>query len=312
VTDMTAPPLKPRSKSLSSAADNSFKWIIVGLSSLVLIAAGFYCVVLFVGGLPAFGKQGLSFLFGLDWNPGTETYQALPFIAGTFFTAFGALVVAVPLALASALFVSEYAPSWLANPVGYLVELLAAIPSVVYGLWGIFVMIPVIRSFQLWFVQTTGVQWAPTGIGLLSAILVLAVMVIPFIAAISRDVIRLVPNDQREAAYALGATKWEVIRYGILPYARAGILGGVILGLGRAIGETLAVTMVIGNANQLAQNLFSSTATMSSLIASNFGEASGGMLSALIGIGFILFVFSVVVNFFARIVIARLTPAGTQ
>ena len=312
MTDMTAPPLKPRSKSLSSAADNSFKWVIVGLSSLVLITAGFYCVVLFLGGLPAFAKQGFSFLFGLDWNPGTETYQAFPFIAGTFFTAFGALVVAVPLALASALFVSEYAPSWLANPVGYLVELLAAIPSVVYGLWGIFVMIPVVRSFQVWFVQTTGVQWAPTGIGLLSAILVLAVMVIPFIAAISRDVIRLVPNDQREAAYALGATKWEVIRYGILPYARAGILGGVILGLGRAIGETLAVTMVIGNANQIAQNLFSSTATMSSIIASNFGEASGGMLSALIGIGFILFVFSVVVNFIARIVIARLTPAGTQ
>ncbi len=312
MTDMTAPPPKPRSRAFSSGADNTFKWVVIGLSGLVLITAAFYCVVLFIGGLPAFRKEGLGFLFGLDWNPGTETFQAFPFIAGTFFTAFGALVIAVPLALASALFVSEYAPAWLANPVGYLVELLAAIPSVVYGLWGIFVMIPVVRSFQFWFVTTTGVQWPPTGIGLMSAILILAVMVIPFIAAISRDVIRLVPNDQREAAYALGATKWEVIRYGILPYARAGILGGVILGLGRAIGETLAVTMVIGNANQIAQNLFSSTATMSSIIASNFGEASGKMLSALIGIGFVLFVFSVIVNFIARTVIARLTPHGTR
>jgi phosphate transport system permease protein len=301
-----------RSRGLSSRADNVFKNVIIALASVVLLATVAYGFVLVLGGLPALQKEGLGFLFGLEWNPGTNVYQALPFIAGTVFTALGALIVAVPLAVASALFIAEYAPRWLAAPVGYLIELLAAIPSVVYGLWGIFVLIPAVRGFQQWFVSVTGVPWIPSGTGLLSATLVLAVMVIPFICAIARDVIQLVPNDQREAAYALGATKWEVIRYGILPFARAGILGGVILGLGRAIGETLAVTMVIGNANRIATNPFDSTATMSSIIASNFGEASDAMRPALVGIGFLLLVFSVVVNVLARVVITRLTPVGTR
>jgi phosphate transport system permease protein len=301
-----------RPRGLSSRADNIFRNIIIALASVVLIATAAYGFVLIVGGAPALQKEGLGFLFGLEWNPGTNVYQALPFIAGTFFTALGALVLAVPLSVAAALFIAEYAPRWLATPVGYLIELLAAIPSVVYGLWGIFVLIPAVRAFEQWFVSVTGVPWTPTGTGLLSAILILAVMVVPFVCAIARDVITLVPNDQREAAYALGATKWEVIRYGILPFARAGILGGVILGLGRAIGETLAVTMVIGNANRIAANPFDSTATMSSIIASNFGEASDAMRPALIAIGFLLLVFSVVVNVIARVVITRLTPVGTR
>jgi phosphate transport system permease protein len=301
-----------RPRGLSSRADNVFRNIIIALASVVLIATAAYGFVLIVGGAPALQKEGLGFLFGLEWNPGTNVYQALPFIAGTFFTALGALVIAVPLSVAAALFIAEYAPRWLAAPVGYLIELLAAIPSVVYGLWGIFVLIPAVRAFEQWFVSVTGVPWTPTGTGLLSAILILAVMVVPFVCAIARDVITLVPNDQREAAYALGATKWEVIRYGILPFARAGILGGVILGLGRAIGETLAVTMVIGNANRIAANPFDSTATMSSIIASNFGEASDAMRPALIGIGFLLLIFSVVVNVIARVVITRLTPVGTR
>jgi phosphate transport system permease protein len=295
-----------RPRGLSSRADNIFRNIIIALASVVLIATAAYGFVLIVGGAPALQKEGLGFLFGLEWNPGTNVYQALPFIAGTFFTALGALVLAVPLSVAAALFIAEYAPRWLATPVGYLIELLAAIPSVVYGLWGIFVLIPAVRAFEQWFVSVTGVP------GLLSAILILAVMVVPFVCAIARDVITLVPNDQREAAYALGATKWEVIRYGILPFARAGILGGVILGLGRAIGETLAVTMVIGNANRIAANPFDSTAPMSSIIASNFGEASDAMRPALIAIGFLLLVFSVVVNVIARVVITRLTPVGTR
>jgi phosphate transport system permease protein len=311
VTPTVSTPLK-RSRGLSSRADNVFKNLIIGLASIVLLATAAYGFVLVLGGLPALQKEGLGFLFGLEWNPGTGVYQALPFIAGTFFTALGALVIAVPLSVAAALFIAEYAPKWLATPVGYLIELLAAIPSVVYGLWGIFVLIPVVRGFQQWFVSLTGVDWLPIGTGLMSATLVLSVMVIPFICAIARDVIQLVPNDQREAAYALGATKWEVIRYGILPFARAGILGGVILGLGRAIGETLAVTMVIGNANRIATNPFDSTATMSSIIASNFGEASDAMRPALIAIGFLLLVFSVVVNVLARVVITRLTPVGTR
>ncbi len=308
---MIATPAR-RSKALSSAADQTFLNIVIGLSSVVLIAVMLYGVVLITGGLPAFAREGLGFLFGLEWNPGTQVFQAFPFIAGTAFTAFGALLIAVPLSVASALFIAEYAPPWLAAPVGYLIELLAAIPSVVYGLWGIFVLIPAVRGFQTWFVGLTGVDWTPLGTGLLSAILVLSVMVVPFICAIARDVIKLVPNDQREAAYALGATKWEVIRYGILPFARAGILGGVILGLGRAIGETLAVTMVIGNANQIATNPFASTATMSSIIASNFGEASDAMRPALIAMGFLLLVFSVLINAIARIIITKLTPVGTR
>jgi phosphate transport system permease protein len=306
-------------KGSGSRADARFQGIIVALASIVLVTAFAYSVVLLLNGASAFGREGLSFVFGSNWDPANGHFQAFPFIAGTFFTAIGALVIAVPLALAASLFIAEYAPSWLANPVAYLIELLAAIPSVVYGLWGIFVLIPATLPFQKWLSASLGWKDAtgenpfnPVGPGLFSAMLILAIMVIPFIAAISRDVIKLVPNDQREAAYGLGATKWEVIRYAILPYARAGILGGVILGLGRAIGETLAVTMVIGNANRLPQNLLSPTATMSSIIASNFGEASSPeFISSLIGIGFVLFVVSLVVNFVARIVIAKLTPQGT-
>lgn len=308
----TVPASPRRSASLSSAADNVFRNIIIGLSSIVLIATVLYGFVLVVGGFPALQKDAIGFLFGLNWDPGQNIYQAFPFIAGTFFTALGALVIAVPLSVAAALFISEYAPRWLAGPVGTMIELLAAIPSVVYGLWGIFVLIPAVRGFQVWFVGATGVPWPPTGTGLMSAVLILAVMVIPFICAIARDVITLVPNDQREAAYALGATKWEVIRFGILPFARAGILGGVILGLGRALGETLAVTMVIGNANRIARDPFDSTATMSSIIASNFGEANDSMRPALIAIGFMLLVFSVIVNVIARVVITKLTPVGTR
>ena len=304
-------PTPRRSRGLSSAADGVFRNIIIALSSVVLLAAGVYCVVLALNGAPAFLKEGLNFVFGQNWDPAADTFQAFPFIIGTLLTAFGALLIAVPLALASAIFIAEYAPRWLAEPVGYLIELLAAIPSVVYGLWGIFVLIPALRPFQAWVATSLNVSWAPSGVGLFSAILVLAVMIIPFIAAISRDVIRLVPNDQREAAYALGATKWEVIRTGILPNARAGIFGGVILGLGRAIGETLAVTMVIGNFNGLPANPFAPTATMSSIIASNFGEATTPMfISSLIAVGLILFVFSVLVNSLARVVIVWLTPKG--
>ena len=305
----TVPQAKRRT---ATGGDTAFANIVLGLACVVLATAGLYCIVLAINGAPAFAREGLGFVFGSEWDPAKDRFQGLPFIAGTFFTALGALVIAVPLALAASLFVAEYAPSWLAQPVAYLVELLAAIPSVVYGLWGIFVLIPAVRPFQSWVASSLG--WpVPSGVGLFSAILVLAIMIIPFIAAISRDVIRLVPNDQREAAYALGATKWEVMRYAVLPYARAGILGGVILGLGRAVGETLAVTMVIGNANRFPDTLFAPAATMSSIIASNFGEAATpAFVSSLIALGFILFVVSVIVNLIARIVIQKLTPPGTK
>ena len=309
---MTSSTLKPKRRR-SGGGDTLFSYIILGLSLLILLVVLSYFVVLLSGGLQTLASSGIGFLFGTTWDPANGVYSAFPFIVGTLLTSILALILAIPLALASALFITEYAPRWLSEPVGYLVELLAAIPSVVYGLWGIFVLLPLVRSFQLWFVQTTGVSWPPAGFGVMTASILLAIMIIPFIASISRDVIRLVPNDQREAAYALGATKWEVIRTGILPYARAGIFGGIILGLGRAIGETLAVTMVIGNANKIPTNPFDQAATMSSIIASQFPEATDPkFVGSLIAIGLLMLVFSVAVNYGASVVIRKLTPAGVR
>lgn len=283
----------------------------LGILAVAVVAAW----VLYQGGSAALARFGIGFLFGTEWDPVREEFGALPFIAGTLLTSFGALLVAVPLAIASALFVTDFAPTWLAEPVSYLVELLAAIPSVVYGFWGIFVLVPLVRSLQIFLFSVPVIgQWplirtAPSGLGLFTAILILSVMIIPFTAAVARDVIRLVPLDQREAAYALGATKWEMLRTAVLPYARAGIFGGVILSLGRALGETMAVTMVIGNRADLPSGLFGSTATMASIIANEFTEAVGNMhVSALIAIGLLLFLLSIVVNYLARVLIDRLSP----
>ena len=309
---MTSTTLKPK-RSRASGGDAIFSYVILGLAMLILLVVLSYFVLLLSGGIQGLAASGISFITGTTWDPANGVYSAFPFIVGTLITAIVALVLAIPLALASALFITEYAPRWLSEPVGYLVELLAAIPSVVYGLWGIFVLLPLVRSFQLWFFQKTNIPWPPAGYGVMTASILLAIMIIPFIASISRDVIRLVPNDQREAAYALGATKWEVIRTGILPYARAGIFGGIILGLGRAIGETLAVTMVIGNVYKIPRNPFDQGATMSSIIASQFSEATDPrFVSSLIAIGLLMLVFSVVVNYAASVIIRKLTPAGVR
>jgi len=312
---------RSRPRGLSSGGDRMFRRIIVALSLLIVVIFLLSMYELTASSWLALRENGLRFLTTVAWNPVTGEFGALNFIIGTLITSFAALVIAVPLAVASALFVTEYAPRWLAEPVGYLVELLAAIPSVIYGLWGVFTLVPIIRGIQTWiFYQEwiTGnpaLRWllpqAPTGFGLFTAILILSIMIIPYTASISRDVIRLVPTDQREAMYALGATKWEVISRAILPYARAGILGGVILSLGRALGETLAVTMVIGNTPELPGSIWDSTATMSSVIANEFTEAVEDLhLASLIEIGLLLFVLSVIVNYVARIIIARLTPKG--
>lgn len=310
-----------RGRGLNSRGDRTFQLIIVALSLVIVAIFLLSLFELSKESLTAIRTSGLSFLTTVSWDPVTGIFGGLNFIIGTLLTSFVALLIAVPLAVASAIFVTEYAPRWLAEPVGYLVELLAAIPSVIFGLWGVFTLVPIVRGMQTWiFYQPwiTGnpaLKWlvpeAPTGFGLFTAILILSVMIIPYTASIARDVIRLVPADQREAMYALGATKWEVIRGAILPYARAGILGGVILSLGRAIGETLAVTMVIGNTPQLPRSIWDSTATMSSVIANEFTEAVEDVhLSSLIEIGLLLFILSVIVNYVARIIIARLTPKG--
>ncbi|ADV67951.1 phosphate ABC transporter permease subunit PstC [Deinococcus maricopensis] len=336
---MSQPPqtLKParRVPTPSSRGDGVFRVIILTLS--LLIVAVFLTSIYQLGkeSLPALQKFGLSFLTTNVWNPVTNQFGALSMIVGTLLTSFLALIIAVPLAIASAIFVAEYAPRWLANPVGYLVELLAAVPSVVYGLWALFALKPLLVQLQLWIItrnpelysqcqaaaygqgegswQCFFIPPAPTGLGLALAVLILSVMIIPFTASVARDVIRLVPAEQREAMYAMGATKWEVIRLAILPYARAGIIGGVILALGRALGETLAVAMVIGNSPEFVKSLWGNTATMASMIANEFGDARETLhRSSVVALGLVLLLVSVIVNYVARLIIARLTPKGIQ
>ncbi len=270
-------------------------------------------------GWPAFRHFGLAFLSSSAWNPVAGEFGAAPAIYGTVVTSALALLIATPLAIGSALFLSEFAPRWLRQPVAFLVDLLAAIPSVVYGLWGIFVLVPLLRQHVAPFLRDTLHLGATPlfsgpmyGNSVLAAGLILAIMVLPYIAAVSREVLLAVPRSQREAALALGATRWEMIRGAVIPYARSGIIGGIILGLGRALGETMAVTMVIGNRHDISASLFAPGYTMASLIANEFTEASADIhLSALLAVGFALFAITLVVNALARWLVWRVAgPAG--
>lgn len=324
---------------LSSGSDRVFQLVILGLASVIVLIFVLSVYQLGRESWPALRASGLRFFTERTWNPVTGAFGAATMILGTLVTSLAALVISVPLAVASALFVAEYAPKWLANPVGYLIELLAAVPSVVYGLWALFVIAPVLARWQttffnpelyperfalftrcsaLWADNQTSLQClfvpnSAAGRGLALAIIILTVMILPYTASVARDVIRLVPTDQREAMYALGATKWEVISRAILPYARAGILGGVLLALGRALGETLAVAMVIGDSQEVLKSIWGNASTMASVIANQFGDAQEALhRSSVVALGLSLFFLSVVVNFLARIVIARLTPKGIQ
>ncbi len=264
-----------------------------------------------------FGVAG--FIAGSVWDPVAEQFGAFPLVAGTLLTSFLALLVAVPLSLGVAIFLVEFAPRRLRDPVAFVIELLAAIPSVVYGLWGIFVLIPFLRQAIAPFLkQTLGFlpvfQGPVYGPSVLAASLILAIMVMPFIMSVSREVLLAVPASQREAALALGATRWEAVTTAILPYARSGIIGAVILGLGRALGETMAVTMVIGNRNEISASLFAPGYTMAAVIANEFTEATTDLhLSALAYVALLLFAVTVLVNAGARLLIARVSrglPAG--
>ncbi|MPY65088.1 phosphate ABC transporter permease subunit PstC [Deinococcus sp. SDU3-2] len=332
-------PLRPRSSpraALSGRSDRTFQGLILALASVIVLVFVLSVYQLGRESWPALREFGLSFYTERTWNPVTGEFGAAQMVIGTLVTSLAALVLSVPLAVASALFVAEYAPKWLANPVGYLIELLAAVPSVVYGLWALFVIAPILGRWQqgffadpanlevytrcqdIWNSGQTTLQcfFVPSafdGRGLALAILILTVMILPYTASVARDVIRLVPQDQREAMYALGATKWEVISRAILPYARAGILGGVILALGRALGETLAVAMVIGDSQDIIKSLWGGASTMASVIANQFGDAQERLhRSSVVALGLGLFFLSVLVNFIARMVIARLTPKGIQ
>lgn len=257
---------------------------------------------------PALHKFGFGFLTSSDWDVQAGKFGAAPAIFGTVVSSFVALIIATPLALGVAIFLSEFAPRWLQQPVAFLVDLLAAIPSVVYGLWGIFVMIPLLREDVVPFLRDTlhlgetrffsGPDYGPS---MLAAGIILAIMALPYISSVSREVLRAVPRSQREAALALGATRWEVIRDAVIPNARSGIVGGIILGLGRALGETMAVTMVIGNRAEISASLLAPGYTMASLIANEFSEATSDLhLSALMAVGAVLFLITIVVNAIAR------------
>jgi phosphate ABC transporter permease protein PstC len=293
-------------------ADPLFKWGLTILAGLILVLIAFFFIFLFTKARPALAFQGVfSFLFSNDWNPSKQVFGAWPLLAGTLITAAIALVIGVPIAVGTALFVTELAPPRLRQPLTILVELLAAVPSVVYGLWGVFVLIPRLRPAETWFSDTFSflpfVGGSVAGPNYFIGGLLLAIMILPIVSAISREVISTVPQDHKEAALALGATRWEMIRTAVLPYSRAGITGAAMLGLGRAIGETIAVVLVIGNSPTVGKQLFDQGYTLAAVVANEFGEASNDPLhsGALIAAGLVLFVLTLGINGVARGLVIR-------
>src|SRR5579863_4848903 len=288
-----------------------FAMLLCALAVLATLALIVYQLVLRSG--PSWHAFGFKFFAGHDWDPVNERFGAMPFIYGTLVSSFLALLIAVPLAVGVAVFTTEMCPPLLRGPLSFFVELLAAIPSVIYGLWAFFVLIPILSDrVEPFLARTLG--WTgmfsgpPLGTGMLAAGIILAVMIIPIISSIAREVLMVVPQHQREGVLALGATRWEMIRIGVLRNARAGILGGVILGLGRALGETMAVTMVIGNRPEISKSLFAPGYTMASVIANEFSEAtSDKYLSALIEVGLALFIVTIIVNILAQVLVWTVT-----
>jgi phosphate transport system permease protein len=288
--------------------DKLFKAVLVAASASIPLIVGAIIYMMVDNSMPTLRRFGIGFLLGSEWRPSQEVFGALPFIYGTVVSSLLAVLLAVPVSIGVAIFLVEQAPVRVARPIAFMVELLAAIPSVVYGLWGIFVLAPVIREYVGPTLQSTLgflplFQGRITGLGMLTAGIILALMITPIITAVVRDVLEAVPVTQREAALALGATKWETTRI-VLNNAASGIAGAVVLGLGRAIGETMAVTMVIGNSPQISPSLFEPANTIASLLAANFAEATDRLyLSALIEIGLVLFLVTFVVNALAKLLI---------
>ena len=270
------------------------------------------------GAKPAMLKFGWHFLVSSDWDPVNDVYGALPFIFGTVVSSFLALLIAVPISIATAVYLTELAPLWLRQPLTMFIELLAAVPSVILGLWGIFVMVPFLRDHLFpWLQKSLGFlpffQGPIYGVSMLAGGIIVAIMIIPIITSVSREILRSVPGLQREAAYALGATRWEVTRIAVLSYAKKGIFGAVILGLGRALGETMAVTMVIGNIPQITSSLFAPASTQASVIANEFNEAAGTLYpAALFEIGLTLLGVTVLVNIFAQLLLKTFAGPGVK
>ncbi len=298
-------------RAVTRTGDRIFETVLAGMAAAVLVIMGAMFIALTAAARPAIQKFGVAFLTTSTWNPVTGQFGALPFVYGTLVSSAIALALAIPLGLGVSIFLAELTPGWLRTPIGFLVELLAAIPSVVYGLWGIFVLVPWVRAVLTPPLKATLgflplFQGPPLGLGMLAAGLILAVMVVPFIVAVSTEVMRAVPRSQREAALSLGATVWETTRTAVIPYARSGILGAIFLALARALGETMAVTMVIGNVPQIKASLLAPAYTISAVIANEFAEATQDLyVSALIYAGLVLFIVTLVVNVIARLLVSR-------
>ena len=303
---------RPLRWSSSRSADRVFEGVAAVFAGLIVVVVILIAWALWSGSAISRSAFGFGFITSREWDPVNEVYGAAPFIFGTIVTSLIALVLAGPLGIGTSIFLVELAPKWLRAPVGFLVEMLAAIPSVIYGLWAIFVLVPIVRSNVEPFLGNHFgfiplFQGRPFGVGLLTAGLVLAIMVLPTVTAITQSVLATVPRNIRDGAYGLGATRWEVITGVTLPYARGGIVGALILGLGRALGETMAVTMVIGNNAQITSSLFGLGDSLASVIANQFGEAQSKLFrSTLIELGLILFGVSVVLNLLARVIVARM------
>ncbi|HSI88475.1 MAG TPA: phosphate ABC transporter permease subunit PstC [Pyrinomonadaceae bacterium] len=293
---------------IGSIGDTIYRVILLAAASSILILVAAIVFMMVQSSMPSITRFGLGFLTGAEWAPAQETFGALPFIWGTLVSSIIAIILAVPVSLGIAVFLVEQAPRSVARPIAFMVELLAAIPSVVYGLWGIFVLAPFIRSYLGPLLQNN-LGWIPlfqgrlTGIGMLTGGIILAIMITPIVTAVVRDILEAVPTAQREAALALGATKWETTVI-VLGNAASGIAGAVVLGLGRALGETMAITMVIGNSPQITTSLFEPAYTIASVLAANFADATNEMyLSALVEMGLILFLLTLVVNALAKLLI---------
>jgi phosphate transport system permease protein len=297
----------------SVIADKSFRWVMVLCALSIFAIVVLIAFELVVRSQMTILKFGLSFFFKTAWNPIDNNYGALPFIYGTLVSSIIGLIIAVPLAVGLAVYLTEMCPKVLRGPLAFLTELLAAIPSVVYGLWAIFVLVPILRDYVnpllIRALGWSGLFARPNlGIGMMAAGVILAIMILPIISSLTREVMTSVPHTQREAVLALGATRWEMIRMGVLRNARIGIVGSVILGLGRALGETMAVTMVIGNRPDIIRNMLGPAYSMASVIANEFTEAADPMyLSALVEIGLALFIVTIIVNALARLLVWAVT-----
>ncbi len=294
--------------------DAIFAFLARFAGAFVLILLGSLILSLLIGGLPAFRQFGIGFIISTDWDPVQHVFGAAVSIYGTLATSILALILAVPLAFGIAFYLTELAPSWLRRPVGTAVELLAAVPSIIYGMWGFFVVVPLMGQYIQPFVIDLfdGIPvlenlfaGPPFGTGIFTAAIILAIMVIPFIAATMRDVFETVPPVYKESAYGVGCTTWEVMRSIVLPYTRVSVVGGIMLGLGRALGETMAVTFVIGNTDRITTSLFGPGNTIASIVALEFPESPAGSLklSSLLALGFILFVISFIVLAISRVLL---------